>query len=140
MLWPDDGLPNLGHAQANPMAYAHRIFAQLLFREFTPMPAARRRDRICETVRQRLMRIRIREGHPGYLASGEARRFPKRPERDQNAKSPRTEIRGLLCDILVGRAGFEPATNGLKVLVAAKAARSLSYHYSQRREVCPCSA
>jgi hypothetical protein len=33
-----------------PMAYGHRIVAQCVFREFMPMPAARRRDRICETV------------------------------------------------------------------------------------------
>jgi hypothetical protein len=42
------------------------------------------------------MRIGLPEGHPGYLETGEARRYPKQPKRDQNAKSPRTEIRELL--------------------------------------------
>ena len=47
------------------------------------------------------MRIGLPEGHPGYLEPGEARRYSKQPKRDQNAKSPRTEIRGL--SIILGR-------------------------------------
>lgn len=41
---------------------------------------------------------------------------------------------------VVGRAGFKPATNGLKVQVAVTRVRFLFHHLSRLPEVCPCSA